>query len=352
MKRVWSQSMQRFVFFRHRDDMRMRASAHGTFHFPRGIRGWDGAALTTTLPVDSTGNATVQCPMDLNNSLGICGPAQCDHVDRIWYWRQGKGVQLNTDVNALKAQYLKYSGGDNGTDESMLVGPQGMWTAAGGGLANDPTKIVVASCDIDITNVPLAQFAIDNFYAVPMAWSVPDAFIQSFAHAAVYMQAMTPDPANGHYTPLSDVLTSASPVLSGILGVIDGAYILWTWGDFCIVSPQFVASVQPQCFVAFSPQQFDRTTGLDSKGRHIVTQAAVWLACTNQPIPASVISAFPPLNGPTPVGPPPVGPSVITKDLPTVTACITGAFAKMSHRPVLQVAQQEVVAAVNTLYGS
>jgi hypothetical protein len=70
------------------------------------------------------------------------------------------------------------------------------------------------------------------------------------------------------------------------------------------VTPGFVAAVQPQCFIVFSPAQFDPKTGYDSHGRHITTQAKVWASIGGTPIPQSVISAFPPPSNPTPPTPP------------------------------------------------
>src|ERR1700722_13348978 len=90
----------------HRDRM-TRKLAIASFRLPK------ATVPPTALPVDSTGGATVNCPMDDNDQYGICGPAMCDHSDRILAWRQGKGVQLNTDVSALLKQYLAVSGGDN-----------------------------------------------------------------------------------------------------------------------------------------------------------------------------------------------------------------------------------------------
>ncbi len=279
------------------------------FHLPGGTS--LGLVPATTLPVDSTGNGSVSCPMDHNDAEGICGPAMCLHGYNIFTYRQGKATELGLSpatLAALLAQYHRVSGGDNGTDEQMLVGSQGIWTpnCPEGGLAGDPLNVVVDSLDIDVTNIQLCQYAIDNFYIICMAWSVPDAFLNSFTNGAIFPNAMTPNPMNGHYTPLADVLSSGM-----VPNVGTGFYRLYTWGGFAYVSPAMVASVQPQCFIVFHTAQFDKLTGLDSKGRHIVTQAGIWLACGGNPIPASVLAMFPPINGPVnppPVNPPPVNP--------------------------------------------
>lgn len=287
MKKVSVPKLGITAHFTHRDAMRKRGTSRRFAHAQE-------APPPTTLPVDSTGNATVLCPMDGNDTLGDCGEAMVDHSDRILMWRQGKGVQLNTSLAALEAQYEQVSGGDNGLDEDLVVNH--IWKV---GIAGNPLAVIVDALDIDVTNVALAQFALDQFYTIQMAWSVPDLFVQTFADGSVWSSAMTPNPANGHYVPLADVTAS-------------GFYGMYTWGSRCLVGPAFVASVEPQCFVAFSPRQFDPSTGLDSKGRHIVQQAAKWVACGGRPIPLAVINAFPPLGTPpVPAPVPPVPPPAV-----------------------------------------
>lgn len=258
----------------------------------------NGTVPKTILPVDSSGNGTEPDRMDGNDTLGDCGAAMCDHADCIRVWRNGKGTQKPDVTKQLEKQYLAISGGDNGMDEDMVVGPQGMWTV---GIAYDPLAVAVEHLDIDITNIPLAQFCIDNFYTVELAWSVPDDFLQNFTDGSVWSNADTPDPNNGHYTPLADV---GGPGQTASGQSIDGFYRMRTWGARAWVGPNFVASVQPATFVTFSARQFDPATGYDGKGRHITTQAKVWESIGGSPIPASVISAFPPSSGPVTGGPP------------------------------------------------
>jgi len=263
--------------------------------------------------------------MDSNDTLGICGPAMCDHVDGIRTYGQGKPgfTEMHANLAALVAQYERVSGGDNGTDEDMLVGTSGIWTAAGGGLAADPTAVVVDHLDVDVTNEALAQYCIDQFYHVNMAWSVPDAFLQGFAQGTVWAAAATADPNNGHFTPLSDVAAPGTVVNGTDIG---GFYRLWTWGSWCWVSPAFVASVQPQSFVTFSPLQFSKATGYDSHGRHVSDQAAAWIALGgNASILNAVVAQFPAKPSPV-VTPPPAPPT----PSPTAKATYAQASAWMA----------------------
>lgn len=279
------------VSFRHRDDMPKARRNRATL--PKTVP-------QTTLPVDCTGDATVSCPMDGNDTLGDCGPVMAAHVNGIRTYGQGKTgfVELQAALAALEAQYKLVSGGDNGTTEDMLVGQSGGPGGAKGsgiwltGIAGDPTAVVDDHLDVDPADVPLVQYCHDQFYGICQAWSVPDALLQTWTSGSSWLSAMTPNPANGHFTPLADVDAS-------------GNYRLWTWGGWCWVSQSFVMSVQPETFVTFSRLQFLKTTGYDSHGRHVSDVAAAWVSIGGDTsIAAQVVALFPTKSGAPPVSVP------------------------------------------------
>ncbi|HLI95885.1 MAG TPA: hypothetical protein VKT72_07335, partial [Candidatus Baltobacteraceae bacterium] len=119
----------------------------------------------TTLPVDCSGGATVQCPMDGNDQYGDCGEAMCAHGDNLMTFGNGKRTQSSFDTGALVNQYLAISGGDNGMDESMVVGSSGVWKV---GLAGNAQAVVQDALDIPGDAATL-QYFIDQFWAVYMA---------------------------------------------------------------------------------------------------------------------------------------------------------------------------------------
>jgi hypothetical protein len=285
--------------FIHRDKMRRTDKEPGrVFKMPK--------VPDTPLPCDCTGNASVSCPMDGNDQFGDCGMAMAAHVDNILTFAQGTRTESTFAEADLVKQYLAISGGDNGMDETMVVGPGGVWLT---GIAYNAEAVVVDSLDVP-GDAATIKYCIDQFYGVEMAWSVPDLFIQNWQPESSFLSAMTPDASNGHYTPLSDIDA-------------DGNYRLWTWGSWSWVSDSFVQSVQPVFFVVFSARQFDPATGLDSKGRHITAQAALWQAAGGNAIPDSVLSSFPPANGPTPVPVPGPGPAPVPVPVPVPTPAAT-----------------------------
>lgn len=279
----------KWVYFIPRDKMRKPTGRNAALPKKAGPKG----VPLTVLPVDCTANRTVVCPMYANDQLGDCGEAMAAHTIGILSFAQGKRTEILYQDQPLISQYLAISGGDNGMDESMEIGPTGVFTV---GVGGNSAAIAVDSLDVDPMNVPLCQYLIDQFYTLQLAWSVPDDFVNNWTTGSSWLNADTPNPANGHYVTISDITSAAN-------------YTLWTWGGWSEVSQSFVASVQPSYFVVFSPVQFDPATGYDSHGRHITAQAAVWQSVGGKQIAASVISAFPPAGPPPP--PPPPGQTFI-----------------------------------------
>jgi len=275
------------VSFRHRDNM--PKAKRNRAELPKSVP-------TTSLPVDCTGGATVSCPIDGNSQYGDCGPCMAAHVNGIRTYGQGKpgfGPELQAPVEALESQYETVSGGDNGTTEDMLVGNAGGPGGAAGpgiwltGIAGDPKAVVVDHLDIDPSNVSLVRFCHDQFYHVCMAWSVPDELLQTWTSGSSWLSPMTPNPENGHFTPLSDVDAS-------------GNYRLWTWGGWCWVSQDFVMSVQPQCFVTLSPLQFN-AQGFDSHGRHVSDVGSAWVSIGGDTaIVSALVAKYPAKPSPAP----------------------------------------------------
>lgn len=214
------------------------------------------------------------------------------HVFNIFTYGQGKPgfTEVSFNESSLVKQYEKVSGGDNGLNEDEVVNE-----IEKVGVAGNKEMVITSALDINVNNVAMARWALDNFYTIQMAWSVPDNFIQKFTvnPVTVWPNYMTPDPENGHFTVLSDV-GGPNDTLNGIN--LNGFYRNWTWGGYAWVSPHFVESVQPQCFIVFSPRQFSSETGYDSKGRHITTQAALWAEAGGSPVPTRIIEQFPGVN--------------------------------------------------------
>jgi hypothetical protein len=256
----------------------------------------------TNLPVDSDNGGQMPLGSTQGNvsgpgekGQGDCGEAMVARADNVLTYGQGKSgfTESTFTTSALLSQYDKVAGGDNGLSEDDVTAK--IWSV---GIAGNSQARAVSYLDFDCTDVQLTQYLTDQFYGWCLGWSVPDKFIQEWQPGSVWMSAMKPDDANGHFTWMCSVL-------------VNGSYRQYTWDAFDIAGPDFIASVHPQAFVSFSPRQFNLSTGLDSKGRHISKQADVWKSIGGAPIPLAVVDMFPPVGvvtptpTPTPVTPTP-----------------------------------------------
>ena len=269
----------RTVHFHHRDQLRRKLVDDQGNAIVRSEAKL-GHVAPTPLPTDCSGNMGFQDPMDANDADGDCGSCMAAHSDSEWTYGQGKpgfGPQLVAPVAPLVSQYLATAGGDNGLTQDNLVGPGGIWRV---GVAGDPKAVIADSLDISVSDVALRRYCIDQLYVVCMGWSVPDVVLSTFRTGISFLSAMTPNPANGHWTPLTDL----DP---------DGNTRVVTWGGWMWFSDAALASVDPEYFVVFSPLQFN-AAGYDSHGRHVSEQAAKWkLLGGNGPAVDAVVATFP-----------------------------------------------------------
>jgi hypothetical protein len=281
----------REVHFAHRDTMRTRSHRARAKLPPK--------VPATPLPVDCTGGAAVSAPMDGNDADGDCMVATAAHVDNFWTYGRGQTgfIESVFSRQALVNQYLEASGGDNGLDEPTLL--HDVWAP---GIGGNKAATYDDSLDVDVNDLALARFCIDRFFHVAMMWSVPDVFIQEFKAGGEWLYAEQPNPENGHGTPLADIDEH-------------GNYRLWTWGAWVWVSPEFVASVDPSCWVTFSRRQFN-AAGYDAHGRHVQDVARDWISIGGSADKAARVAAMFP--GPAP-GPGP-SPNPAPKPAPSSTA--------------------------------
>jgi hypothetical protein len=302
------------IRFIHRDNMR---NPHPLRRLDKGRN--SVVIPATTLPVDSDNNGAMPLgPTEGNVSgpgevgYGDCGEAMSARADNIYTYGQGHSgfTESVFTTSSLTSQYLKVSDGDNGLDEDEVTTK--IWSV---GIGGNSQAIAVAYLDFDCTDVQLTQYLTDQFYGWCLGWSVPDLYVENWEPGSVWMSAEKPDDANGHFTYLSSVLTGSQSGQS-----VQGAYRQWTWDNWSIAGPDFIASVKPQAFVAFSPRQFNSATGLDSKGRHITTQSGVWSAIGGAPIPLKVIQAFPAIGAPPVVVTPTPTPVTPPAPIPTPTS--------------------------------
>lgn len=288
-------ALKRYVTFTDRQAMK-KGHPPRRMHAP--LRGsWPAA----TLPIDWA--KSLSFPILGNDQYGDCMYAAACHADQTMTGNVGTESTFNEQT--VIQDYLRLAGGDYGLDDSTLIPA---WQK---GIGSNPQATIVDTLSIDPTNVQLCQSAMQQFGFIFFEFAVPDAWINSFQTGAIWDAPARADPANGH-----------GVIWNGVDS--NGNYKLQTWGSWVWITPAGVNECDPGAFVAFSQRWFN-SQGYAPNGQHITQLAAVWQSVGGNPIPTSVISAYPspsptppvpptppipPTPGPTP--PPPVG-------LPTLT---------------------------------
>lgn len=269
-------------------------------------------AKTVTLPIDWTKGNTIQFPMDGNDQYGDCYMAAASHADNTWSGNAWSSFTFSlgtfstnpgTDTSILN-RYGFLSGGDNGLGDSDVQGEMLGVSPGQGYVANgelDPTTTITCQqkagsildwMQFDPTNATQTQALMQRYGCCIVTFGVPDAWVNNSNTGAVWDAPATPDQANGHAVIWNGCRAS------------DGAYCLQTWGSYVWVTPAGAKAAQFVGWIAFSPRWFN-AKGYAPNGEHIVDLAAQWVADGGKPIAESIISQFPPPNGPVPPPPPP-----------------------------------------------
>lgn len=256
-----------------------------------------------TLPIDWTKNNTLSFPYDDNDTLGDCEYAAAEHADNTF--TGNVGTQSVFDDTATRAAYLRLSGGDNGLDNGMIIGE---WENRG--LANIPQAKILDALDIDPTNAPMVQSAMQMFGGVLFQLAVPTAWINNFKTGYTWDAGpgIVAVPANGHA-----ILWNGCQA--------NGVYKLQTWGTYGYITPAGVKACDPTAFVVFSLRWFN-AQGVAPNGLTYDQLAAYWVQAGGKALPPNPFT-----NGPTPVNPP----SAQTWTLPQIQAANAAIYADLEH---------------------
>lgn len=226
-------------------------------------------------------------PMDLNDQYGDCFYAERCHADNTytgWY-----GPQSVFSLSAIKTRYLALSGGDNGlSDGDVQREHRDRY------IADVPAAKAIDFLYVDVTNPAAIDAAMYWFGGTAFTFTVSPDWISNSDAEFVWEASTYRNNSNGHAVSWN--------------GKNSRGYRLITWGVTGTITPAAVKVCNPDGFVTFSSRMFDPRTGKAMNGKHITELAAMWVSAGGKAIPASVISAFPPLVVPPP--PPPGGDSV------------------------------------------
>lgn len=276
---VFSKSMNRDVVFQDRHSMKR---GHPTARFQLA-----GAESIISLPIDWTKGGALSFPMWWNNTLGDCMEEGANHVDQSMTGC-ATGVEANPDPNAMRAQYLKASGGDNGLDEGTLVS---IWTNPG--LSGNSKATILDHVDVDPNNAAMVATYMNYFGPLIFMLAVPDEWVQTAAPGFLWTSGagIVADENNGHGVAWTGINSS-------------GSYQVQTWGFNGYITPAGVALCDPSAFGVFSLRWFN-AQGVAPNGMTYDQLAALWKQYTGRTLPSNPFT-----NTPTPPVNPPVQPPV------------------------------------------
>lgn len=289
VRKVWIPGAKKYGHFHERQKL-YRANPFRRFDAARAA----SAAVPPPPPLPIDYARGFPYPILGNDQYGDCGPVACAHADTS-FTGTATGKPSSFDAAALVAQYLRVSGGDNGTTEPDLVGPSGIWKTGLAG-ANPPGAKVLDHVDVSPSDPSAVRAAVGYFIGAQLALSLPDAWIASFRPDGTTVWDAGPGISanrnNGHYI--------------WILGIkANGNLVCATWGSTVELTWSGLQIVEPAIFAVVSLRQFN-AQGVNPNGHTYEQIASVWEAGGGATLPAS---PFPGAPGPGPSPTPPPGPT-------------------------------------------
>jgi hypothetical protein len=280
--RVWVPKAGHCAHFTPRPHMRRRT-----------MRAARAAWPAVALPAGYTDLNNAIIPIDGNDTLGICGPAMATHIDNTLTFRATGKASAVSSLTAFENQYLQVSGGDNGTDESMMTSE--IWGGPNGLAGVTPPGAVLAD-HVDLPfSMPTIYSAIANMGFVCMSFNVPNAWINSFdpSTRVVWDKGVRGNPMNGHFVALVGVTAS-------------GNVIADTWGGSVEITPAGLAAagVNPDFWTGWTNRMFSGA-GIAFDGQTFESKAAFYRSVGGNPPPNPFGPSPAPSPTPTPTPPAP-----------------------------------------------
>lgn len=276
--------------------------------------------------------AKISYPMLLNDQLGCCFYSSICHHDQTftgWY-----GPQSQFNLTTFRQRYLALSGGDNGLSDGDV---QGEWKNRY--LADVKEAKAFDYLYIDTKNPAVLSAAIYELGGVQFTFTVAPAWISNSDEGAVWEASTYRNNNNGHAVHLVGVDSK-------------GYYKLITWGTYVWISPAAIKVCNPDGFAVMSTRLFN-AKGYAPTGRHISDISQIVVAAGGKAFPASIISQFPPKDGPTP-GPTPVpgGNAKFIVQIPGQADQVFPFKVPGGGKAVPETTPQELIDAINKIFGT
>lgn len=236
------------------------------------------------VPADSWG-------MDGNDSVGDCTCADVDHEVKA-FQVAAKNVEVTSTTKEVIAAYSAITGynpADPNTDQGAeMQAVREYWQKTGFKLGGAVHKIALFA-DIDITNMTLVKWALEQFGAIGLGVNLPDSAQDQFGAGEPW------------------IVVKGSPIDGGhaiaLLGYdADWLYVL-TWGQVQKISYGWFTAYVEEAWIVLDQDFVNTASGTDALGGTLHDLGAQFQAVTGKanPFPAPTPTPVPPVPGPVPV---------------------------------------------------
>lgn len=275
--------------------------------------------------------------MDGNDQVGDCTCADVDHEEKLMQVEAGNTEVVSSTVEVLAAYsaITGYNPRDPSTDQGAeMQAVREYWQKTGFRLGGVVHKIALFA-DLDVTNMTLVKWALDQFGAIGLGVNLPDSAQTQFGEGQPWTVVRGSGIDGGHAIALVGYDTS-------------WLYIL-TWGQVQKVAYDWFSTYVEEAWVSISTDFVNAKTGLDALGGTLHDLGAQFEVVTKKPNPFPAPTPVPtPGPSPVPVPVPTPGPSPAPTPVPPVDADLTlanglRAWAHARHVGANKVAANEVL---------
>lgn len=244
--------------------------------------------------------------MYMNDTLGDCVIACCEHVDGVWTGNASNGSPVIYTDTQTEQFYgaCGYVPGNSSTDQGCDIQTTFSWWQQNGIPGGDATNKPVGWLAVDPTNQAEIQAALYVFENLVFGMELPDAWITPFPSASgfVWDVAGPADPNNGHCVAGIGYNSQGVQISTwGMIGTITWAAI----AQYCS------ASVQGELYTLLDQDQLNVATQLAPQAEGGLNWSQLVADFNsmggNVPVPAPNPTPVPP--PPTPAPPPPPVPT-------------------------------------------
>jgi hypothetical protein len=229
--------------------------------------------------------------MDGNDSVGDCTCADVDHEVKLLQVAAGNREVVSTtkEILAAYSAITGYTPADPNTDQGAeMQAVREYWQKTGFRLGGQTHQIALFA-DLDVRNLNLVKYALQQFGAVGLGVNFPSSAMDQFDAGEPWTVVKGSQIEGGHAIAL--------------VGYDSTWLYILTWGKVQKVDPAWFAAYVEEAWVALSQDFVNVSTGHDPLGGVLYDLGQQFQEVTKKvnPFPAPGPAPVPPAPGPVPV---------------------------------------------------